>query len=144
VHGGGGQSRVPGRHDAASLGREPARNSGHDVIGADAAGVILHLLLQIALVQTRQARRGNAVAFAFQAVTREAGVARAARAAAHGDDLAGRLKGAIGLARRRVAGGEGQSQKSEEQGAHPDPTPALRRRFRFGTPGRPMDWFWRS
>ncbi|MNI55760.1 hypothetical protein D3C73_1107310 [compost metagenome] len=138
------QSGVPGRHDAAGLGVKAARHASHDVVGTQAAGVILHLLLQIALVQTRQARRGNAVAFAFQAVTREAGVARAARAAAHGDDLAGRLKGAIGLARRRIAGGKGQSQKSDRQGAHPDPTPALRRRFRFGTPGRPMDWFWRS
>jgi len=63
--------------------------------------------LQIALIQAGQARRRDAVAFAVQPVTGEAGVARAARAAAHGDDLAGSLERAVGRARRGVAGGEG-------------------------------------
>ena len=73
-----------------------------------ARGVVLHLLLQIALIQARQARRRHAVALALHAVAGEAGIVGAARPAAQGDDFSGRGQGAVRLARRGVAGGEEQ------------------------------------
>ncbi|MNI17967.1 hypothetical protein D3C73_713590 [compost metagenome] len=88
LDGGRGQSGVPDGHGAAGARIQAARHAGHDVVRAQTAGVVLHLFLQIALIQTGQARRRNAVAFALQAMTGEAGVGRTARAAAHGDDLA--------------------------------------------------------
>lgn len=66
---------------------QSARNARHDVVGAQAVGVVLHLLLQIALIQPCQARRGHAVALTVQTMATEAGVVRAARSSPHGDEL---------------------------------------------------------
>lgn len=95
---------------------------------AQAGGVVLHLLLQIALIQARQTRRGHAVALAMHSVAGEAGVVGAARPAAQGDDLSGRGEGAVRLARRGVAGGEeqGSGDQGKEQ-AHMGRTTAYGR-----------------
>lgn len=95
-----------------------------------ARGVVLHLFLQIALVETRQPRRGYAVALALHAVAGETGVVGAAWPAAEGDHLSGRGKRAIRLARRGVAGGQeqGGGDQGQEQ-AHTGANTGLRQRF---------------
>ena len=90
--------------------------------------VVLHLFLQIALIQPRQARRRHPVALALHAVTGETGVFGAARPAAQRDHLSGRGEGAVRLARRGVAGGEeqGSGDQGKEQ-AHMGRTTAYGR-----------------
>jgi len=101
------------------------RHLRHDVVGTQAGGVILHLLLQIALIQPRQTRGSDAVALALQAVAGEAGVGCATRTATHGDDLTRGGEGAIRLARRGVARSQRQEDgKGEGQGAHSERTRA--------------------
>jgi sulfur-oxidizing protein SoxX len=81
--------------------------------------------VQIALVESGKARCGDAVALALQTVAGEAGIGRAARAAPHGDDLAGRREGAVGLAWRGVTSRQhDEDRQGERQGAHPDRTQA--------------------
>jgi len=105
-----GQARVPGGDSAAAVLIQTTSDARHDVVGPQAAGIVLHLLLQIALIQTGEARYGVTVAFAFQPMTGEAGVCRSARAAAHGDHFAGGRKGAVSDARRGVARREQQAE----------------------------------
>jgi hypothetical protein len=83
-----GQTGVPGRDGATTVLVQAPRDARHDVIGTPTAGVVLHLLLQIALIQPGQARRRIPVALTIQPVAGEAGVARPAGAAAHGDHFA--------------------------------------------------------
>jgi hypothetical protein len=105
-----GKARVPGGDSAAAVLIQTTGDARHDVVGPQAAGIVLHLLLQIALIQTGEARDGVSVAFAFQPMTGEAGVCRSARAAAHGDQFAGSRKGAVSSARRGVACREQQAE----------------------------------
>jgi hypothetical protein len=83
-----GQTGVPGRDGATAVLVQTPGDPRHDVVGTPAAGVVLHLLLQIALIEPGQARRRIPVALAIQPVAGEAGVARPAGAAAHGDHFA--------------------------------------------------------
>lgn len=125
-----GQTGVPGRDGATAVLVQTPGDPRHDVVGTPAAGVVLHLLLQIALIEPGQARRRIPVALAIQPVAGEAGVARPAGAAAHGDHFAGRGEAPVRHPRRGVAGGERQDQdkqrgrKEGRRGAHPVPTPA--------------------
>jgi len=120
-----GQRCVVGRDLAPTLLIQRLRDAGHGVVGTQAGGVVFHLFLQIAGVETRQTRRRHAVSAAVQTVAGETGVRRTARAAAHGDDLAIGREGAIRLARRGIAGGQaGQQDKGEKRRAHDGATPA--------------------
>jgi hypothetical protein len=105
-----GKARVPGGDSTAAVLIQPTGDARHDVVGPQAAGVVLHLLLQITLIQTGEARDGVTVAFAFQPMTGEAGVRCSAGAAAHGDHFAGGRKGAVSNARRGVARREQQAE----------------------------------
>lgn len=114
-------------------------DGGHLVMWTQSGNVVLHLFLQIALIQPRQARRRHPVALALHAVTGETGVFGAARPAAQRDHLSGRRKGAVRLARRSVAGGEQQGGGEERQEqAHKGRTTAYGRGSlsRFGVASR--------
>ncbi|GAA0629154.1 hypothetical protein GCM10009422_28240 [Brevundimonas kwangchunensis] len=120
-----GQGRIVLRHRAPIPVVEPAGDLGHHRVLPDILGVVLHLLLQIAGVEAREARNADAVSFALQPVAAEAGVSRPAFATAHGDDLAGLGEGRAGLVRRRRAGGRGEQEEGENE-AHPVRTRACR------------------
>src|SRR5690606_35517017 len=108
---GGNRHRgVPGRNGAAVVVVQPAGGLVHDGIAPEARGVVLELLLQIAGVEAGEAGDADAVAHAVEAVATEAGVGRAAVAAAHGDDLAVGREGPVGA----VSGG-GAGRGREEQ-----------------------------
>ncbi len=117
-----GQRGVVGRHCETVVMVEPPGDRRHRGVEAWSGGVVLELLPQVPRVETGETRRRDAVPFAVQAVTPEAGGSRAGFAAAHGDQLAGRGKGLArfvgeGLAARRDDGG-----RQQQEGAHVTPT----------------------
>jgi hypothetical protein len=122
--------RVVGGHGAAILVIEPSGDRRHGFVPPQVRGVVVQLLLQIAGVETGQTRRADAVAGAVQAVAGEAGVPRAALAAAERDQLAVGGERLAAMVRRPITSGQrDEDDKAEEGGAHPDRTPASPWRF---------------
>ncbi|MES2035380.1 MAG: hypothetical protein V4466_14495 [Pseudomonadota bacterium] len=113
---------------------QPLGDRGHDVVVAQVGGVVVQLLLQVAGVQARKARRAEAVPLTLLAVAAEAGGAHAAFAAAQGDQFAGRREGFSGpVGRRSASGGKARGEDQEQNGAHVLPTPNARRSSGQGT-----------
>jgi hypothetical protein len=110
---------------------QPPRHFPHHHILPDVPGVVLHLLLQIACVQTGQSRHADSVTGAVQTVAAEAGVGRTALPATHGDDLTRLRERRPRLVRRRRAGRKRQQQK-QGQDTHIQPTPPARHGSAFG------------
>jgi hypothetical protein len=102
--GSGREGGVPGGDGASICVVQPAGDLAHHRVLPNVGGVVLHLLVKISRVQSGQPRRGDAVAFAPEAMAGEAGDARSAFASAHGDDLAVPGEGLAGLIRGRRAG----------------------------------------
>jgi len=87
----------------------------HDEMLAPTIGIVVELALEIARVETGEARRVAAVAFALRPVAGEAGGLRPAIAAAERDYLASGTEAAFGM--RRSAGRK-ENQQGKESDTH--------------------------
>jgi len=113
------QARIIERNGAASPVVKRLGDRPHHLVWADARGVVLHLLLQVAGLEAGQAGDRDAVAHAVEAVAGEAGVCRSAGAATHRDGPPIDAQQSVGPGWRAVAGAErGEREKGESETAH--------------------------
>jgi hypothetical protein len=108
-----------GRNGSASPVVERLGDRPHHLVRADPGSIVLHLLLQVAGVETGQARDRDAVAHAVEAVAGEAGMSCSTGAAAHRDGPSIDAQKGVGPGWRAVAGAErGEREKGGSETAH--------------------------
>ena len=114
------QGSIVESHVASAVGVQTPCDRAHDVVMPGIRGIVLHLLLQVTGIQTRQAGNADPVALPLESVTAEAGIGRPARAAAQGDQFPGLGQGGIRPARGQLTGrhrGECQGHSKHRKGA---------------------------
>lgn len=111
-----GKGGVVGRHRAAIFLRKPADDGLHAGVLAQARGVVIQLFLQVAAIQAGQPRNALCVALAGKPVTGEAGACWPSAPAAHRDDLAVCVEGALSRFGKAAAGREQAAERQQGEG----------------------------
>ena len=107
---GGRKGRIVRRNLGTIRPTEAPDDRAHFKMLPAAVGIVVHLAMEVPCIEPRQPGRQAAVAFAFQTVTRRAGMARPSVAAAKGDYLAGCTEGGVATLRAATAQGNGDQQ----------------------------------